>query len=97
MPGERRSETPVADTKLRAEINVSVLLQGAMLLALSGISGLLYTINEKIGLLASAQMVQAAQIQTNTASINSLRADVRENEQRIRHNEIIVNKFHGGQ
>lgn len=94
MIEERRSETPVADTKLRSEINISVLLQGAMLLVLSGIGGLLYDINNKIEDLRAAQGAVSSDITSLKADVTFLKMMRIEDEKRLRALEIDSAKHH---
>ena len=61
MTEERRSETPVSDGKLRSELNVSVLIQGLILL------GIVAMVTVQIGMrvdLAASSKVQEHMLQT---------------------------------
>lgn len=88
MTQERRSETPVVDTKLRSEISVSVFLQGAMLLVLSGIGALLWDINSSIGELKIGQRVATEQLSAVKAEVAALREGYTMHDGRIRVLEI---------
>ena len=73
MTEERRSETPVSDGKLRAELNVSVLIQGLILL------GIVAMVTVQMGM--RVDLAAAHKVQEHLISI------VQDHELRIRANE----------
>ena len=81
---ERRSETPVADTRLRSEISVSVILQGLILLGIVGSVGLLWDISKTLVELSGAQQLLAQEQTTVRDIITEMRTDFMAHESRIR-------------
>ena len=73
MTNERRSETPVNDTKLRTEVSVSVVIQGLMLI------GIVSMVTVTMGL--RVDMAKAIEIQRIMLTTQQ------DHEKRIRTNE----------
>lgn len=75
MNNERRSETPVSDTKLRSEVSVSVILQGAILAGIIALVTVTMSIKEQVAVYASEMAVVQVTIRDHEGRLRTIEMD----------------------
>lgn len=75
MSNERRSETPVSDTKLRSEVSMSVVLQGGILAGIIALVTVTLSIKEQLAVYAAEMAVVKVTMRDHEGRLRTIEMD----------------------
>jgi hypothetical protein len=76
MTSERRSETPVNDTKLRTEVSVSIVIQGLILIGIVSMTSIMFGMRIDMAASAEVQQMMMTTIQDHEIRIRTTESEI---------------------